>query len=415
MRISLAIPTRERAELLGPCLDAALAVEDPDFEIVVSDNASQDATAEVLAARCDPRLKVVSTDARVSMRSNFENALTATSGDYVVFIGDDDGVLASGIAMLRDVLEAYGPDAVGWPLLGYTWPSRRPGHQAGFVNVQRKSVYGGIRFEPPKKALERALAGRIRNYKDLANIYHGCISRKLIDRVRSRTNGTYFAGAVPDVYSSIANLMEMQTNLCWVDHPVTFGGASDRSNGAAQCGAAKATKEGAAEVRAFVAEGTLDIGASGIDLTVPSVDALTLDMLEIATKDTSLFGQIDHDAWFSKIQRRLSNMPKAKAQHGTEILWQWATERGLGGLYRQAVNRYPAVGPTHEPEGRRKSDPSFGLRMITLASEVNMTTVADGARMLEATLGPHDPSRPGGLFRWFRAIARARAEVRRWG
>ena len=109
MRISLVVPTRERAEYLGSCLDTALRVEDPDFEIVVSDNHSQDATAEVVAARSDPRLRYTRTPARCSMRQNFEHALATASGDYLVFVGDDDGVLPSGMAQLRALLERERP------------------------------------------------------------------------------------------------------------------------------------------------------------------------------------------------------------------------------------------------------------------------------------------------------------------
>ena len=48
MRISLVFPTRERAELLRHCLTGALACDDPDLEIVVSDNHSTDETPDML-------------------------------------------------------------------------------------------------------------------------------------------------------------------------------------------------------------------------------------------------------------------------------------------------------------------------------------------------------------------------------
>ncbi|MEM9099871.1 MAG: glycosyltransferase family 2 protein [Pseudomonadota bacterium] len=414
MRISLAIPTRERADLLGPCLDAALAVEDPDFEIVVSDNASQDHTHEMIASRQDPRLKVTRTGARVSMRANFENALAATTGDYVIFIGDDDGVLPSGIAMLRAVLENHEPEAVGWPLLGYTWPSARPGHEAGVLTLRRRDAYGGIRHEPREALLDRLLRAKIRNYKDLPNIYHGCISRRLIGRVLAERGEPYFAGAIPDVYSSIANLLAMRTKMFWVDHPVTFGGASDRSNGVAQCGATKATKEGAAEVEAFVSEGNQDVGAAGIDLTVPSVDALTLDMLEIATHETPHFGRIDQSAWLAKIQRRLARMPRSKAEHGVRFLEHWAEKRGLGAEYEVAKARYPISGPESEPEGSRASVSQTGWHEFSFASSSEMATVADCASVLETVLGPHEPNRAWALRKWIGARSRARALTESW-
>ena len=44
------------------------------------------------------------------MRANFENALKASSGDYVIFFGDDDGILPLQFKFLRNILEKHQPD-----------------------------------------------------------------------------------------------------------------------------------------------------------------------------------------------------------------------------------------------------------------------------------------------------------------
>ena len=45
MKISIVIPTRERALYLRQSLATALAIDDPDVEIIVTDNESTDDTA----------------------------------------------------------------------------------------------------------------------------------------------------------------------------------------------------------------------------------------------------------------------------------------------------------------------------------------------------------------------------------
>ena len=110
MRISLVIPTRERIATLRSCLELALSCDDPDLEVVVSDNHSMDGTDAYLATMTDPRLKVVRPEGRVAMRLNFETGLNAATGDYVIVIGDDDGVLPSGLRWLRAVLEKDRPE-----------------------------------------------------------------------------------------------------------------------------------------------------------------------------------------------------------------------------------------------------------------------------------------------------------------
>ena len=46
--VAILIPARDEAERIGACLDAALASEGVDFEVIVLDDHSSDATAEIV-------------------------------------------------------------------------------------------------------------------------------------------------------------------------------------------------------------------------------------------------------------------------------------------------------------------------------------------------------------------------------
>ena len=93
MKLSIVIPTRERLEYLQESIKTVLAIKDDDIEIIVSDNASEDSTAKILSEIDDIRFKYTNTGKRVSMRANFENGLNVSTGDYIMFFVDDDGVL----------------------------------------------------------------------------------------------------------------------------------------------------------------------------------------------------------------------------------------------------------------------------------------------------------------------------------
>ncbi len=60
--LAILIPARDEAERIGACLDAALASEGVDFEVIVLDDNSTDDTAEIVRARAaaDPRLRLAS-------------------------------------------------------------------------------------------------------------------------------------------------------------------------------------------------------------------------------------------------------------------------------------------------------------------------------------------------------------------
>ena len=55
---TIAIPTFNRARLLERCLESALAQTATSFEVLISDNASEDDTADLLRRISDPRLVV---------------------------------------------------------------------------------------------------------------------------------------------------------------------------------------------------------------------------------------------------------------------------------------------------------------------------------------------------------------------
>src|SRR6056297_1629920 len=104
MLISIVIPTRDRAQYLRHSLATSTAIPDPNIEIVVSDNASVDETRKVVSEAQDPRVRYVNTGARVSMRQNFEFAFHQSKGDYLIYFGDDDGILPGQFSFLRSIL-----------------------------------------------------------------------------------------------------------------------------------------------------------------------------------------------------------------------------------------------------------------------------------------------------------------------
>lgn len=420
MRISLVIPTRERVETLRSCVALALSCDDTDLEIVVSDNHSTDGTAEFLASVADSRLKVVRPEGRVSMRLNFETALAGTTGDYVIVIGDDDGVLPSGLRLLRGILERDRPEAVNWELISYTWPSVRPGQGCGLLPIKAKSVHGGISRRPAGRLLDDLCRARLRNYKDTANIYHGCISREVIDRVRAANDGIYFGGAIPDVYAGIANLVHMRGDLVWLQHPVTFGGASDRSNGAAQMSAVKVPEQGAAEKAAFKIETATDEGAAEINVNIPSVDALTLDMARLVNR-THAGGRLDldHAAWMSRIVARLLRLPRDRFDEGIAQLKAYAEKIDEGTTLAGVLDGATHRGAETVTDGARPVTSTIGAGRVMLAHADALATVEDAARALEEIVGDGHGGRGripvlSRFLAWRRTLSKARAMAGRW-
>nr|VFJ45544.1 MAG: Glycosyl transferase family 2 [Candidatus Kentron sp. FW]VFJ57704.1 MAG: Glycosyl transferase family 2 [Candidatus Kentron sp. FW] len=229
MIISIIIPTRERADYLRESIQTVLQIPDPNIEIIISDNANSDGTKQVISEISDPRIKHVETDKRVSVRENFEFGLRNSNGDYVTFLGDDDGVLPRQFKFLRRILEKEHPDVLTWTVPPtFIWPGKRDGEKIGGVRFDKKNLFHGIHRidgEAHKKCL---LACDDLGHIRFPMIYGaGCASRDYFERIAA-PDGTYFNSSVPDSYFAYRSLLK-GGNFLHVDHPFSLPGHAPNS------------------------------------------------------------------------------------------------------------------------------------------------------------------------------------------
>lgn len=88
-RVSVIIPTHDRAAVLGRAVSSVLAQTWTDFELVVVDDGSTDATPAVLAGFSDSRLKGIRRENKgVSAARNA--GIAATSAPWIALLDSDD-------------------------------------------------------------------------------------------------------------------------------------------------------------------------------------------------------------------------------------------------------------------------------------------------------------------------------------
>ena len=91
-RVSIGMPVRNGQDLLSETLDSILAQTNEDFEIVISDNASTDATPEICRtyARRDERIRYEPLESGIPVTRNFNRARSLSRGRYFKWHAHDD-------------------------------------------------------------------------------------------------------------------------------------------------------------------------------------------------------------------------------------------------------------------------------------------------------------------------------------
>ena len=107
---SVVITTYNRSRIVCRCIDACLAQDLTDFEIVVVDDGSSDETLAVLAERYDdPRLRVVAHEANRGINPSRYTGATSAKGEWVVVIDSDDELLPGALSRLRELIQGLPP------------------------------------------------------------------------------------------------------------------------------------------------------------------------------------------------------------------------------------------------------------------------------------------------------------------
>jgi CDP-glycerol glycerophosphotransferase len=110
--ISVVIPVHGVEDYLDRCLDSVLGEPAPWLEVIAVDDASPDGCGAILAARHDPRLRVISTPAAVGPGPARDLGAKEATGEYVWFVDGDDELAQGALAAVAGALARLRPDVL---------------------------------------------------------------------------------------------------------------------------------------------------------------------------------------------------------------------------------------------------------------------------------------------------------------
>ena len=106
-KISIVIPTYNRAGFLREAISSALAQTCSDFELIIGDDASSDHTPDVVAEFKDPRIRYFRHENNIGITPNWQFVVNQARAYLVAPLADDDLFLPEHLSMALDVLEHH--------------------------------------------------------------------------------------------------------------------------------------------------------------------------------------------------------------------------------------------------------------------------------------------------------------------
>lgn len=228
--LSIVVPTKDRYPYLKHLIKLIDSFQSDEIELVIQDNSDDNNDfSNYLESAPKEFIHYFYQKGQIPMSKNSDLAILHSNGEYVCFIGDDDGVTIDIIDCVR-YMKREGVEALRSVSASYCWPEvgrNRFVQMGGRVDYDVPS--GKIENIEPLKALDDIVKKGFINRGQLPLVYHGIVSRKALDRVYA-IGGTYFPGCSPDISNGVA-LSLVVGDYKMYNKIVTFSGSSKYHGG----------------------------------------------------------------------------------------------------------------------------------------------------------------------------------------
>lgn len=105
-KVSVCIPTYNRAGILPYAINSVLNQTYSDFELIICDDASRDHTAAVMSQWSDSRIRYIQHPQNIQRSRNMRSGYEAARGEYFIKFDDDDALTPTFLEKAVAVLDA---------------------------------------------------------------------------------------------------------------------------------------------------------------------------------------------------------------------------------------------------------------------------------------------------------------------
>jgi len=226
MKFSVLLPTRNRLELLRYAVETVRRQPYRDWEVIISDNDSEQDIKGFVDALEDPRIKYFRTERFVPVTENWNLALRKSSGDYVIMLGDDDCLMQGYFTTIHRLIEDFpSPDFIYTSAYLFAYPGVLPEFPKGFLQP-----YGYASFFRPSddaywldRESAREVVDKSLNFRVCFgyNMQYFTIRRSFIESLKHQ--GDFFQSPYPDYYAANVSFLKAEKILIYPKPVVTIG------------------------------------------------------------------------------------------------------------------------------------------------------------------------------------------------
>jgi hypothetical protein len=225
-KLSVLLPTRNRLEYLRLAVATVQRQDSPEWEIVISDNASDQDIASFAAGLNDARIVYRRSEAFVSVTENWNRALELATGDYVLMLGDDDGLMPGYVRRVGELVATFDqPDLIYTGAVLLTYPGVDSAYPNGQIASESYASFLRGRDAPfvvppgtARKMVKHAMHFRLRYG---FNMQFAVVGRSLIERLAP--HGSFYQAAFPDYYAMNACFLNARRIVGDPEHRVAIG------------------------------------------------------------------------------------------------------------------------------------------------------------------------------------------------
>lgn len=229
MKISIIIPTLNRADILESSIQSVLNQTVNNYELIIVNNASQDNTAEIVNKYKD-RATVIHNKEKLNIADNWQVGFEQASGEYFIVLGDDDYLMPTFCEKVLGVLRNARGELDFLITNKIEYISYDPGY--GWENIV---VYSKNNFTD--EVFNISPGDVFRSYKFFVDkgrlpvVPHPSlfvIRKALAEDIEKKYNIDFYSGLFPDYFSHAA-LGLLAERACFMSEPlVVIGGVAQK-------------------------------------------------------------------------------------------------------------------------------------------------------------------------------------------